>query len=157
VKKTFVLVAFITTSLQGIFAQDSSRQANLSQLLSAYYNIQNALVAGNAGNATAAAAVFLKVASGIDNSIISEDNLRALVKDAEKFSATNDINKQRPFFASFSLSMAALAKAVKLTDKPVYQAYCPMKKAYWLSSEKEIRNPYYGNAMLTCGQVTETL
>jgi len=32
-----------------------------------------------------------------------------------------------------------------------------MKKATWLSSNKTIKNPYYGNAMLTCGQVTETM
>ncbi|RYF85874.1 MAG: DUF3347 domain-containing protein, partial [Chitinophagaceae bacterium] len=45
----------------------------------------------------------------------------------------------------------------KLSDKPVYVQYCPMKKATWLSSEKQIRNPYYGSSMLTCGEVTETL
>ena len=30
-----------------------------------------------------------------------------------------------------------------------------MKKAAWLSSEKQIKNPYYGSSMLTCGEVTE--
>jgi len=53
--------------------------------------------------------------------------------------------------------MYALAKAVKLTADPVYYTYCPMKKAYWLSSEPTIKNPYFGNAMLTCGKVEETL
>jgi len=32
-----------------------------------------------------------------------------------------------------------------------------MKKAYWLSSEAAIKNPYFGNAMLACGKITETL
>jgi hypothetical protein len=32
-----------------------------------------------------------------------------------------------------------------------------MKKAYWLSPDKAIKNPYYGSAMLTCGKVTETI
>ncbi|MAQ74933.1 MAG: hypothetical protein CL613_01215 [Aquimarina sp.] len=31
-----------------------------------------------------------------------------------------------------------------------------MKKAYWLSKEKDIKNPYYGSSMLTCGKVAET-
>jgi hypothetical protein len=35
--------------------------------------------------------------------------------------------------------------------------YCPMKKANWLSSSATIKNPYYGNSMLTCGKVVETL
>jgi hypothetical protein len=53
--------------------------------------------------------------------------------------------------------MIVLAKAVKLSSDPIYEAYCPMKKASWLSSEKVIKNPYYGSAMLTCGSVRDTL
>jgi Cu(I)/Ag(I) efflux system membrane fusion protein len=30
------------------------------------------------------------------------------------------------------------------------------KGAYWLSEFEEIRNPYFGDAMLTCGEVVET-
>jgi DNA-binding transcriptional regulator WhiA len=72
-------------------------------------------------------------------------------------SETKDLKKQREYFASFSTNMIAVAKAVKLSDKPVYHAYCPMKKASWLSSEKAIKNPYYGSSMLTCGEVTGTI
>ena len=39
----------------------------------------------------------------------------------------------------------------------VYLEYCPMAKASWLSSEKEISNPYLGNKMLKCGSVKETI
>jgi Cu(I)/Ag(I) efflux system membrane fusion protein len=42
----------------------------------------------------------------------------------------------------------------------VYKEYCPMafdnKGAYWLSESEEIRNPYFGKSMLTCGEVTTT-
>jgi hypothetical protein len=31
-----------------------------------------------------------------------------------------------------------------------------MKKASWLSSEKTIKNPYFGSAMLSCGELTNT-
>jgi len=31
------------------------------------------------------------------------------------------------------------------------------KGAKWLSVEAEIRNPYYGDAMLSCGSVVEVL
>ncbi|HEY4936494.1 MAG TPA: DUF3347 domain-containing protein [Puia sp.] len=67
------------------------------------------------------------------------------------------IDHQREHFASLSLNMYTLAKSVRLSSQPVYQDYCPMKKAYWLSAEKEIRNPYYGNQMLSCGSITNTL
>ena len=46
-------------------------------------------------------------------------------------------------------------------DKPAYRQFCPMalgnKGAYWLSDKKPIRNPYFGDAMLTCGETKETL
>jgi hypothetical protein len=53
--------------------------------------------------------------------------------------------------------MYTLAKAAKLSPQPVYEQYCPMKNAYWLSSEASIKNPYYGNEMLSCGEVKDTL
>lgn len=157
-KKIFFIVAiFATAFLQKSFAQDSTIQTQLSHLLTSYYGIKDALVAGNASDASASAEQFVKTANGIDYKVISEGNINALVKDAGEISETKDIKQQREIFANFSANMFALAKAVKLTAQPVYEAYCPMKKAYWLSNEKVIKNPYFGNAMLTCGSVKETI
>lgn len=157
-KKLFLIVAIAATALtQKSFAQDSTKQYSLPQLLTSYYSIKNALVAGNANSASTNAQTFVKIANSIDYKIISEGNINTLVKDAGSISNTKNIKKQREYFASFSTNMALVAKAVKLTNQPIYQAYCPMKKAYWLSSEKAIKNPYFGSSMLTCGQVTETI
>jgi hypothetical protein len=154
-KKFFLLVAFIaTTFVQHSFAQDDLKQ---SQLLTLYYNIKDALVAGNANTASSNADAFVKTLKDIDEKIVPAASRDALLKDAAKISSTKDLKLQREQFAVFSANMIALAKAVRLTTQPVHEAYCPMKKAYWLSSEKAIKNPYYGNAMLTCGKVTETL
>jgi hypothetical protein len=87
---------------------------------------------------------------------ISEEVRNGLVKPAESISATKDIKIQREAFAKLSSNMYDFVK----TQKPgatIYYAYCPMKKSYWLSSEKAIKNPYYGNRMLTCGNVSETI
>ncbi len=115
------------------------------------------MVAGNANTASIQASEFVKTAKSIDNKDFSAETRDALVKDAEAISVTKDIKSQREYFAGFSTNMAALAKAVKLSEDPIYEAYCPMKKSYWLSSDKAIKNPYFGNAMLTCGKVTETI
>jgi DNA-binding transcriptional regulator WhiA len=80
-----------------------------------------------------------------------------LTKEAGNISATKDLKKQREYFAGLSSNMATVARSFKLSNQPVYLQYCPMKKASWLSSEKQIKNPYYGSSMLTCGAVTETL
>lgn len=146
-----------TAFVQKAFTQDNSQQNQLSQLLTQYYNIKDALVAGKSTVASAKADEFIKTANTIDYKLISEGNINALLKDATPISENKDIKKQRQHFSNFSNNMATLAKAVKLSSEPIYKAYCPMQKANWLSSSKEIKNPYYGSAMLTCGSVVETI
>ena len=157
-KTLFLIVAMVATAFsQNCLSQDSTKRYPLSQLLTYYYNIKNALVADDFASASTNARAFVKTANSIDYKLISEGNINTLVKDATKIAEAKDIKNQRICFVNFSTNMAAVAKAVKLTNQPVYLAYCPMKKAYWLSNEKAIKNPYYGSAMLTCGEVTETI
>ena len=157
-KKIFLFLAITATvSTTNSFAQDVQQQNQLSQLLTQYYRIKDALVAGNGTTVSAGAEQYIKTLNTIDYKVISEGNVNALLKDATSISETKDIKKQRDQFANLSTNMAVLAKAVKLSSQPIYQVYCPMKKANWLSSSKEIRNPYYGSAMLTCGEVVNTI
>lgn len=157
-KKTLLFVAICATAIvQQGFAQDTTNHAQLSQLLNSYYQIKDALINGNSNIAAQEATTFLKTANGISNRTISEGSRNALVKDAGIISDSKDLKKQREVFANFSTNMYALAKSLKLTTAPIYYNYCPMKKAYWLSSDKVIKNPYFGTAMLTCGKVTETI
>ena len=156
-KSLFIFSLISIFSAVTLFAQDSTQQNRLNQLLSEYYGLKDALVAGNAETAAGKAGEFVKTLNGIDYKIISEGNANALLKDAGSISETKDIKLQRQYFSNFSNNMYSLAKSVKLTVTPIYQQYCPMKKMYWLSNASEIRNPYYGSAMLTCGKVTDTL
>jgi Protein of unknown function (DUF3347). len=157
-KKMFSLIAFFAaTFVQKSAAQDSTQQQQLSQLLTQYYNIKDALVAGNGNLASVKADEFIKTANSIDYKLISEGNINALLKDATPISETKDVKIQREHFANLSNNMIALAKVAKLGTVPIYQQYCPMKKTNWLSNNRAIKNPYYGNAMLTCGQVVETI
>ena len=153
--KLFIVAIVATLFIQKTFAQDNQSQS--SQLLTSYFGIKDALIAGDANAASASATEFLKAASNADSKVISSDNLAALQKDAGAISQMKDIKHQREHFASLSANMLAIAKAAKLTAQPVYAMYCPMKKAYWLSDNKTIKNPYFGTAMLTCGTVSETI
>jgi Protein of unknown function (DUF3347) len=155
----YITVLFFMAIVQTVFAQEAKPQiqSQLSRLLTSYYSMKDALVAGNASSASASAELFVKTANAIDYKIISEGNINALVKDAGSISETKDVKLQRQFFSNLSTNMMALAKLVKLSSEPIYEAYCPMKKAYWLTSENTIKNPYFGNAMLTCGSIKETL
>ncbi len=163
-KKIFLLVALIATaSTQLLFAQNTKSTA-LTSLLASYYDIKDALIKSNSADAAAHAGEFLKAVNGVDMKGLPAPNMTAFMAAQEKLSLdaghiseSKDIARQREYFANFSSNFFKLAKAVKLTDKPVYYAYCPMKKSYWLSADVAIKNPYYGSQMLTCGKVTETL
>ena len=157
-KKIYLTVVLIATSFtQNIFAQDSTKQAQIHQLLSLYYDVKDGLVAGNADIAASKAEAFVTVTKSVGYKLTSEGNIKSLAEYALKISQTKDLKKQRDYFSNFSTGIIALSKTVKLSDKPIYLAYCPMKKASWPSNEKVIKNPYYGSSMLTCGEVTETL
>lgn len=153
-----LIIAFLSTSfIPHCVAQDSTQQRLLSQLLTQYYDMKDALVAGKAEVASLKAEEFIKTANGIDYKLISEGNINALLKDATTISETKNIGIQRKHFANLSDNLVVLAKFVKFSTTPIYQQYCPMKKANWLSNEQAIKNPYYGSAMLTCGKVVETI
>jgi DNA-binding transcriptional regulator WhiA len=144
--------------------QSQQNQADTASLLNSYYEVKNALINADAETAAAKAGQFIKVSGRFDLKTLPDAKSAAftstqkkLIADAEGIKATKDITKQREYFAAFSQDFYSLAKTVKLSGHPVYQQYCPMKKMYWLSSETSIRNPYYGNAMLSCGKVTETI
>jgi Protein of unknown function (DUF3347) len=165
----FSLVIFHTASGRAKFDpafynQDSSKQLAACPLLTLYYDIKNALVKSDAGTASQKAGAFVtniqnmdpvKLPENVRQTFLSlQPKLRA---DAEDISKSKDIEKQRMYFKNLSDHFYLFAKAGKICDGPVYRQYCPMKKSYWLSNETSIRNPYYGAAMLTCGQLTDTL
>lgn len=156
-KKIVLLVVFITTVfVQASYAQDSTNSQS-SALLQSYFDVKNALIAGNGNTASTKAAAFAQTLQGLSAETVNDASRSALLNGATQIAESKDIKQQREHFASFSADMYALAKAVKLTTEPIYYAYCPMKKAHWLSHEATIKNPYFGSSMLTCGKVEETL
>ena len=156
-KKMFFTVALSATAfVQHGFAQDSL-STQPSPLLTSYYQLKDALVSSNADAAATSASSFVKALNDVSKATVKEESRTALLSDATVISGTKDLKLQREKFAALSANMLALARAVKFSGGPVYLQYCPMKKASWLSSNAAIKNPYYGNAMLTCGSVKETL
>ena len=78
-----------------------------------------------------------------------------------KITKSEDIEVQRKAFKPFNEELIASMKSLRTGSKKVYIQYCPMADndtgAYWLSAEEKIMNPYFGDMMLHCGEVTETL
>lgn len=163
-KNLFLALAMVAMifSTNPLFAQGGD--SPFPQLLSSYYDVKNALVSSDANTAATKATTLLNTVKAVEVKKLSEKDKKAfaalkdkLILDAEHISESKDVSHQRDHFSTLSTTVYALAKAVKLSDKPAYYDYCPMKKMYWLSEEQAIKNPYYGKSMLTCGKITETI
>jgi hypothetical protein len=147
-----------------VSSYDSSIQSPLSKLLILYYDLKNALVNSDAIAASDKAGSLLKAINGVDTKVLQADERKVFMSlqdklsyDARHISEVQKIEHQREHFANLSINMYTLAKSVRLSGNPIYEDYCPMKKAYWLSAEAEIKNPYFGNQMPDCGSVKNTL
>ena len=113
-------------------------------LLNNYIIVKNSLINSDSKAAGAAISTFYK-------SVKSEGGFAqkaGLFKATEKLNKTaNNIEKQRAAFNDVSIIMWKLVKGSDKVNQPVYYQFCPMKKANWLSLEKEIKNPYYGSCL----------
>jgi len=107
----------------------------------------------------------------VDMSLVMEDAhnvwmdaLKGMNKDLKMLNKAISIDEQRTIFLTISKSLSDAAKklGVEMKDnKALYLEFCPMannnKGGYWLSTEKKIKNPYFGLKMSKCGEVKETL
>jgi Cu(I)/Ag(I) efflux system membrane fusion protein len=79
---------------------------------------------------------------------------------AMSISNTSNIKNQRNHFKHLSSNLVSALEVFGINEK-VYHQFCPMadanKGAYWLSKEEKVINPYFGDAMLTCGEVKQVI
>lgn len=114
-------------------------------VLDAYLKVQTALAADSLADAQAAAKALVKQATPLGAT------LKPAADAAGNVAAAADIKAARTAFGTLSDSMLALA-GEGTGGKGVKVAYCPMVKKSWLQTGSEIANPYYGSAMLRCGE-----
>lgn len=142
-----------------IMAGDLSAQKKVAVVspLAAYYGIKDALISNNTSLAGTRATELINAIKANEKISTSKALREKILLDASHIAEGKNIEYQRDYFTFLSTGFYALVKTLKLNDKPVYYAYCPMKKSYWLSEDEAIKNPYYGNKMLSCGKVAEVL
>lgn len=130
------------------------KDPNLDAVYQQYQQLTKALVSSDANTAKTAALAIETGARKIKNG-------ESIAKAAAGISGTEDLKAQRLAFSSLNEDFIKLLKDTGLENGNLYVAHCPMalndQGASWVSTSKEIRNPYFGDSMLTCGSVTETL
>jgi hypothetical protein len=141
---------------------------SIDEIVANYLKIKNALTKDDAkGAANAGKSLFKVFAATNTNSLTSSQKKEYLdIADDAKEHAEHigdnagKIDHQREHFAILSKDINDLIKMFG-TKQKLYQDYCPMyndgKGAIWISETKEIKNPFYGSQMLTCGSLKKTL
>jgi Cu(I)/Ag(I) efflux system membrane fusion protein len=147
---------------------DPAFTAQLTKVYKAYLGMKNAFVETNAEKTGNEAQKVRKSLQAVDMGLLKGDahlvwmdQLKTLNSAIESVISLNDIEKQREAFSRFNQVFYTSLKTFGLVGLTAYYQYCPMafddKGAYWLSETKEIRNPYFGDQMLSCGETRETL
>ena len=80
-----------------------------------------------------------------------------LLKSIKVMESVKDIENIRKSFLNLSVNYVSLVETFGPFSKKIYVINCPMvnnnKGGDWLSYTKEVKNPYYGKSMLTCGSI----
>jgi Cu(I)/Ag(I) efflux system membrane fusion protein len=90
----------------------------------------------------------------------TQQPLKDLAAAADKMKAlpATDMAGIRGSFGDASKAMVALLVADPSLQTGRFLFMCPMAKGYqkWVQTDQKLRNPYYGNEMLECGEQLPT-
>lgn len=139
----------------------------LTAFVQSYLPVKNALVKTDVQGAQKAINPAKSSLSKVDMKLLEGKAhdiwmklLRPMEGSLDKISKSSDVEEQRKHFETLSDNLIEAVEYFGVVEDTIYRQYCPMafrdEGAYWLSGEKEIRNPYFGDQMLTCGEVKET-
>ena len=142
-----------------------SGNGNSQAILNDYFNLKDALVADDNARAKELGATLatslgnLNVSSNFSDT--QKANLKDIIEDAVEHAehiSESDIDHQREHFKILSKDVTDMV-AITGTEKTLYQQFCPMYDggSAWLSTSKDVMNPYYGSRMLNCGKVQKEI
>lgn len=146
----------------------NSPDFSITGIVSNYLKLKNALINDDAKSAAASGNAMVADFAKLDPNSLSATQKRIfteLADDAKEHAEhiganAGKLEHQREHFAMLSKDVKDLVETFGAGQK-LYQDFCPMyndgKGAIWISETKEIKNPYYGSKMLTCGSVKKEL
>lgn len=147
---------------------DGAFRTGMNRLIARYITLKDAFVATDAPQAAEAAEAMQKQLEQIPADLLTgaaydfwQQQKGALQSHLQNVSTASEVGKQRQQFEFVSNLMIDLVRAFGSQDKPVYVQHCPMafndRGADWLAYEDQILNPYFGDQMLRCGVVQDSI
>ena len=139
-------------------------QISFKDAIDHYIDMKNAFVEGNSEQVSALAKSTSQKLKSITKDGLGKMEKAHLTKSIEMLDAIGDnpdLENQRSLFVILNENFVPLAKNTKGLSEKLYVQKCPMadnnKGAFWLSNQKEIRNPYYGEQMMSCGSIIDSV
>jgi membrane fusion protein, copper/silver efflux system len=140
----------------------------ITNLTKAYFEVKNSLIDSDFPKAQTSAKQMQQQLSKVDMKLLSGKahdtwmpKHNELSSHLSAFVKAKDLEGQRMHFEPVSNAIIDMAETFGLTIDKVYKAYCPMalddEGAHWLSEFEAIKNPYFGDAMLRCGEVKDVI
>ncbi|MFN0293539.1 DUF3347 domain-containing protein [Pedobacter helvus] len=166
--KTQTAATSEATSTKAVVSENLEKGTSTAAILRSYLKLKNAFTIDNDKDAAAAGNEMVTAFASFDKKSLTPEQDKAYTdiyddakEHAEHIGANvGNIAHQREHFDMLSKDMYDLVKLLG-TKQPLYVDHCPMynndKGAIWLSETKDIKNPYLGKAMPTCGTVKEEL
>ncbi|PHQ27757.1 MAG: hypothetical protein COA80_18715 [Leeuwenhoekiella sp.] len=145
-------------------AMNNGQDAKAEAILTDYFKLKDALVADDNAKAKELGASLATTLGKLDISEYTDtqqSDLKDIVEDAVEHAehiSESDIAHQREHFKVLSKDVTDMV-AITGTENTLYQQFCPMYDggSAWLSTSKDVKNPYYGSKMLTCGKVQKEI
>jgi Cu(I)/Ag(I) efflux system membrane fusion protein len=142
----------------------ASFQKNFTKVFSPYLQMKDAFVDSDAAQVSVFAKATSKSLKSIEIDALGKMEQSHIIKSIEMLDAIaiNDkLENQRAHFVILNENIIPIAVNLKDVNPILYVQKCPMannnKGAVWLSNEEDIRNPYYGEQMMTCGSVIDSV
>ena len=143
-------------------------QKQIGTVVDHYLSLQVALAQDNDEQAGTTAAQLQKALGKVDMKLLDGEahmlwmkHLKSLQSVIDQLLKANDIKVRREAFALLSEALAQTVPAFGVDAKPLFQLRCSMafnnRGATWLQSDKDVRNPYFGQQMLKCGEVVRLI
>ena len=145
------IVALLAGPLAGVAVEDKMADPALMEPAKSVYDhylaVQRELAKDSLKGVGEDATAIAKSVRGDDMKMLPVD----VADQAETLAKASDLKMARAAFKPLSASLVKYLADHKAGKGVYHEVYCPMAKASWLQTEKEVRNPYYGKSMLDCG------
>jgi Cu(I)/Ag(I) efflux system membrane fusion protein len=144
---------------------DPKFQEQLMNLSMKYIALKDLMVEGNGSSIRKEGIKVKTTLNQVDMSLVKGEAhlhwmslLKPMTESLETITTSGDRDIQRLQFINLSKALINAVQSFGTSfDSPLYVQYCPMANnnqgATWISKEENIVNPYFGDVMLTCGNV----